>query len=183
MARAHFVLTDLFVELNMHPVAEEPAAGPDAFPDRMDRQGGIHPSFEQEHAITCIPAKREEPSLTFLVDQEQRAEQIMVNPQDDPKQCRLEQGITFHPDDPARISFCVELDDPDHVAQQAPGVFFGKEVRMEDFGELALFDAEVVDTCSQQDEPELDEDGATLSRPELEQAEIRPGVQIGEWMG
>jgi len=175
-------LTDLFVKLNMHPVAEEPAAGPNAFLDRMDRQDGIRPSFEQEHAITCIPAKREEPSLAFFVDQEQRAEEVMVNPQNDPKERSLQQGIAFQPNDPSWVSFSVELDDPDHVAEQAPGVFFGEEVRMEDVGILALFDAEVVDARSQDDKSELDKDRAAPTRPELEQAEIGPGMQEGEWM-
>jgi len=120
--------------------------------------------------------------LAFFVDQEQRAKEVVVNPQDDPKERSLEQGVAFHPNDPSGVSFGIELDDPDDVAQQAPGVFFGEEVRMEDVGVLALFDVEIIDARSQEDEPELDEDGAALSGSELEQAEIGPGVQKGEWM-
>ena len=105
-----------------------------------------------------------------------------MNPQDDPKQRGLQEGVAFQPDDPSGVSFGVQLEDADDVAEQAFGVFFGEKVRMEDARELALLDAEVIDAGSQEDEPELDEDGTTLSRSELEQAKIGSGVQEGEWM-
>ncbi len=105
-----------------------------------------------------------------------------MNTQNDPKEGSLQQGIAFHPDDPSRVSFRIQLDDLDHIAEQAPGILLGKEVRMEDVGELPLLDGKIIDTRSQNAEAKLDEDRAALSRPELEQAKIGEGVQEGVWL-
>ena len=131
---------------------------------------------------SLLPAKGEEPFFSFPVDGEQRAEEVVMYPQDHPKKRGLQQGIPFHPDDPSRIFFRIQLDHLDHITEQAPGVFLIEEVRIEAFGELPLFDMEVIDARSQEDELQLDKDGAAVSRPELEQAEVGEGVQGGVWL-
>lgn len=92
--------------------------------------------------------------------------------QDDAKKRGLQQGISFHPDDPAGITLRIEFDHLDDGAEQASGVFFREEKWMEVIGILALFDAEVIDARSQQDKMQPDEDRAALSRPELEKTEV-----------
>ena len=102
-----------------------------------------------------------------------------MHPQDDAKKRGLQQGVAFKPDDPARVSFRIQFDHLDHRAEQALRVFFGKEIGIKDIRKLALFDAQVIDARSQCDETQLDEDGAALTRSELEGAEIGEGLKEG----
>jgi hypothetical protein len=140
----------------------------------------IGPSFEQERAITCIPAKREDAVPAFFANREKRAEPFVAGLQDDPEKGVLQEWAAGKADDPLGESVGVEFDGLDDRKQDARDIVLADNTGVEGLCVEVFFYCEIIDVGPPLGKPQPDADEFAVADAKLEQTQVWKGMQADE---